>query len=344
MTVRVLLVDDSSFVRDIMRHGLSRFPDIEIVGEASDGRRAEQAVIDLRPDVVTMDVVMPMVSGLDAIRNIMRRQPTPIIVVSEAYSNREQLTMDAMHAGAIDVFPKPLSGFDDEAAEKLATLLRIAARTRVRPRRAETEPVAPFEPATSAAQRIATHCRFAGIVSSTGGPQTLHRMFKHIEATQAPPMAIVQHISPGFDKSFATWLNKDTDLCVCLAEDGMHVPAGTVAIAPNDVHLEIRPGGYVRLHQGETVKSHRPSGTLLLRSIAESFGSTGVGVILTGMGDDGAEGASELEARGGTILVEDPTTAVIDGMPKAAIEHTRSAIVDRAPKLARLLRKRRVGR
>lgn len=342
MTVRVLLVDDSSFVRDVLRHGLSRFPDIEIVGEASDGKRAEQAVVDLRPDVVTMDVVMPMVGGLDAIRNIMQRHPTPIVVVTEAYSNREQLTMDAMKAGAIDVFPKPKDGFDQQAAERLANLLRTAARTRPRWRRPDTEPGTQAPPVTSAIRRIATKCSFAGIVSSTGGPQTLHRMFADLQASLMPPMAIVQHISAGFDRSFVTWLNKGTDIEVRLARDGMHVAPGTAVVAPNDVHLEVRPGGLVRLHDGDKIKSHRPSGTLLLRSIAQSFGSTGVGIVLTGMGDDGADGARELESRGGTILVEDPSTAIIGGMPQAAIEQTKAAIVAKAPQLLRMLRKRRV--
>ena len=342
MAVRVLLVDDSSFVRDVMRHGLSRFPDIEIVGEASDGKRAEQAVVDLRPDVVTMDVVMPMVSGLDAIRNIMRRCPTPIIVVSEAYSSREELTMDAMKAGAIDVFPKPLNGFDEKTAEKLAQLLRTAARTRPRSRRADTAPIVPPPPVSSAIRRIATRCSFAGIVSSTGGPQTLHRMLGRVNPERVPPMALVQHISDGFDVSLASWLDKCTDLHVCLARQGMQITAGTLAVAPNDFHLEIRPGGIVVLSKTAKLKSHRPSGTMLLRSIARSFGSNGVGIVLTGMGDDGAEGAAELEARGGTVLVQDPATAIIDGMPKAAIASTNSAIVDKASQLAQMLHRRRM--
>ena len=154
----------------------------------------------------------------------------------------------------------------------------------------------------------------------------------------------MQHISPGFDKSFATWLNKGTDVNVCLAKDGMLVSPGTAVVAPNDYHLEIRHGGYVRLHRGDKVKSHRPSGTLLLRSIAHSFASGGLGLVMTGMGDDGADGAHELESRGGQILVQEPSTAIIDGMPNAAIANTQSAIVDKVSQLARYLRRRRVSK
>ena len=340
MTVRVLIVDDSSFVRDVLREGLSRFPDIEVIGEAADGKRAGEAVIELRPDVVTMDVVMPMVSRLEALRNIMRRQPTPIIVVSEAYSSREQLSLEAMAAGAIDVFPKPADGFDEKAAADLARLLRAAKQTRPRRSRRGRPSTAPLMTlgASASGGRIIGPTHFVGIVCSTGGPQTLSRMFRHLNRRNAPPIAIVQHISRGFDRSLATWLDKATDLRVRLARDGMTVPPGTVAIAPNERHLEIHAGGVVRLCDGEALKSHKPSGTVLLRSLAHSFGGRGIGVVLTGMGDDGADGAQELEAVGGTIYVEEPSTAIIDGMPSATIERTDQPIVAKATQLARMLR------
>lgn len=329
MPIRVLIVDDSPFVREVLIDGLSRFQDIEIVGQASNGTRAEAAVVELSPDVVTMDVVMPMVSGLDAIRNIMARHPTPIIVVSDAYSSRRQLSLDAMQAGAVDVFPKPDGGFDERAAQALANMLRMAARTRVRaigvPSRlpagigsSRPSPLSQVTPASIG---------FIGIVSSTGGPQALHGLLQSIDSKDVPPIAIVQHISPGFDKSLATWLNRCTPLDVQIARDHGMVGRGTVVIAPNDLHLEIRPGGYTRLVSTPKLNSHRPSGTILLRSLAHSFGKQAMGVVLTGMGDDGADGASELEARGGLIVVQDPETAIIDGMPRSTIARTRSSKV-----------------
>jgi two-component system chemotaxis response regulator CheB len=168
-------------------------------------------------------------------------------------------------------------------------------------------------------------------------------MLGELRAGRTPPMALVQHISPGFDASLATWLDKGTELNVRLAEAGMVIEPGTLVVAPHDWHLEIRPSCVVDLHRGEKLKSHRPSGTVLLRSIARSFGPRGVGVVLTGMGDDGADGARELETRGGLILVQEPRTSIIDGMPRAAIERTRNPIVDRASSLGRMLDRRRAG-
>lgn len=348
-------------------HGLSRFPDIEIVGEASDGTRAEAAVIALRPDVVTMDVVMPMVSGLDAIRHIMARCPTPIIVVSDAYASRRQLSLDAMKAGAVDVFPKPDGGFDDGAAAALADMLRLAARTRIRGRRpaagtstavvstgaqpASSRPASSLvskPPRSMVTRKVAPRpssahlrtCGFVGIVSSTGGPQALHQLLQTIDSKDVPPIAVVQHISPGFDKSLATWLNRCTALDVRLARDHLVVGRGTVVVAPNDVHLEIMHGGVTRLVDAPKLHSHRPSGTVLLRSLAFSFGSRAMAIVLTGMGDDGADGAVEIESRGGTVLAQDPETAIIDGMPRTTIARTRSAHVTKIDQMKHFLIRR----
>jgi two-component system, chemotaxis family, protein-glutamate methylesterase/glutaminase len=336
MAVRVLIVDDSPFIREVLREGLSQYPDIEIVGEASDGKRAERMVMDLRPDVVTMDVVMPMVGGMDAIRSIMTRCPTPIVVVSDVQGDHNLLSLQAMEAGAIDTFAKPRAGFDHAAAGKLADLLRAAARIRVSSRAKTADPVnAARRPLRQRARRV----EFVGIASSTGGPQTLRRFLQELcrQGEGVPPIAIVQHTAVGFAGTLTSWLDSYAGFSVCMAQEGKRVDPGTIVVAPDDRHLEILPGGLVHLSDGPKLGGHRPSGTMLLQSLARSFGSGAAGVVLTGMGSDGAEGSRAIEDQGGVVFVEDPATAIIDGMPRAAIHLTSAPIIASATQIARLL-------
>lgn len=338
MTVRVLIVDDSPFVREVLREGLSRYPDIAIVGEASDGKRAEKMVMELKPDVVTMDVVMPMVGGMEAIKSIMARCPTPIVVVSDAQNDHRYLSLEAMEAGALETFAKPRTGFDEAAADRLADLLRAAAKTRVSARVRSPEP--PSLPRRAARQR-ARRIDMIGIVASTGGPQTLRRILQDLSALGAtahmPPIAIVQHTALGFAGSLAAWLDRYTNLRVCLAEEGMRVEPGMIVIAPDDRHLEILPGNLVHVSQAPKLGGHRPSGTLLFRSLAHTHGPGAAAVVLTGMGNDGAEGAQAIEEQGGQVFIEDPGTAIIDGMPRAALRATHAAIVVPAAELIGML-------
>jgi two-component system chemotaxis response regulator CheB len=335
MSVRVLIVDDSPFIREVLREVLTRDPDIEIVGEASDGKRAEKLVMELRPDVVTMDLIMPLVGGMDAIRSIMTRCPTPIVVVSDAQSDVRRLAMHAIEAGAIDTFPKPREGFDEATAERLVALVRSAAQVRVRPRWERSRP--PPQSQRALERRIAK-AACIGIVASTGGPQTLQRLLGKLPPQVTAPIAIVQHTSVGFTRALAAWLSSSSRIPVTIARDRQRVGAGRIVLAPDDTHLEIGPGGEIRLHRGPRINNHRPSGTLLLRSLAHAYGSSAVGVILTGMGDDGAEGAHEMEERGGLVVIENPRTAILEGMPRAAIQRTRSPIVASAGRIGDLLR------
>lgn len=335
MSVRVLIVDDSPFVREILRDTLARYPDIEVVGEAADGKRAEQLVMELRPDVVTMDMVMPLVGGMEAIRSIMARCPTPIVVVSDAQSDIRRVAMRAIEAGAIDAFCKPSAGFDARAADRLASLVRSAARVRVGRRWEHGRP--PRQRARAIEQRIA-RAELIGIVASTGGPQTLRRIIGRLSSRTSVPIAVVQHTSIGFTRALVSWLSSATRLRVSIASDREPVTGGQIVVAPDDAHLEIDPSGAARVHQGPRVHNHRPSGTLLLRSLASSFGASAVGVVLTGMGDDGAEGVCELEARGGLVLIENPRTAILDGMPRAAVQRAQDPVIASAERLGELLR------
>ena len=377
MAIRVVIVDDSPFTREVLRDALSRYPDIDVVGEACDGRRAKAMVAELRPDVVTMDVIMPMVGGLDAIKAIMAQCPTSIIVVSDLEADSDRMSMRAVEAGAIDTFAKPSTGFDRDAADRLADLIRTAAQVMVKRRPdvpvrnakrssygVERPGDQPFDSSASSPpasnsgfvwQRV-RRIEFVGIVASTGGPQTLRRLMArlaecpnsksgtsgrsapHLAPERCfPPMALVQHTSVGFAQPFTSWLAGVSGISIELAREGRRIPPGTIAVAPDDVHLEIRPGGIAHLHRGPKLASHRPSGTLLLRSLATSFGAHAAGVVLTGMGDDGADGALAIEQHQGVVFVEDPKTAILEGMPRATLKRTKKAIVAPVEEIGRLL-------
>jgi two-component system chemotaxis response regulator CheB len=331
VSIRVLIADDSPFVREIICAGLTKHPDIEVVGQAGDGRTAERMIETLRPDVVTMDVVMPLVSGLDAIRNVMAHCPTPIVVVSDARGGVDRLVVEAIAAGAIEVFVKPPRGFDDRAAAQLAAVLRSAAQARLTSRR---PPRAQTHRAWDESLRQLASAQVIGIVASTGGPAVLHQLIHGLPASFSIPIAIVQHTAVGFTDALVSWLGQGAAVRVEVAKQG--APLRGVVVAPDDQHLEIKRG-VIALHHDRPVRGHRPSGTVLLASLA-AYGRGAVGIVCTGMNDDGAAGLGALEAVGGLAIVEDPQTAVIDAMPRAAIASTQSPLVASSARIAELLR------
>jgi two-component system chemotaxis response regulator CheB len=330
--MRVVIVDDSPFVREVLRARLAPHTEIEIVGEAGDGQTAERMIATLRPDVVTMDVVMPLVSGLDAIRRIMATQPTPIVVVSDARGGVAELMVQAIAVGAVDVFVKPPRGFDELAATQLAAVLRNAARARLlrkAPRAATSPPLRPDD----VVRRLAT-ASVIGIVASTGGPPVLRQLIAALPPSLPVPVAIVQHTAIGFTQALASWLREATRAPVDVGRAGQ--PLRGVVIAPDEHHMEVTRTGEIVLQRGAPVRGHRPSGTILLQSLA-AHGRGAVGIVCTGMHDDGAVGLAALEAAGGVALVEDPQSAMIDSMPRAAIAATRAPLVASVARIAELL-------
>ncbi len=333
---RVLVVDDSPFFREVLRDVLRAYPDIEVVGEAANGLQAQAQALALRPDVITMDVVMPMVGGLDAIKQVMAQSPTPIVVLASPGNDPERLALDAIAAGALDVFEKPVAGFSRERADEFAQLLRAAARTRAR-----------FGPelsrASSARVRARVRvgpCRCVGLVASTGGPRVLREVLAALPASFPVPIALVQHTVPGFAVALASWLDDATALRVRVARHGERLRPGEVVVAPDLAHLQIGPEGQARLVGSPPIAGHRPSGNVLLRSLAETYRAAALGVVLTGMGRDGADGLFEIDRAGGVTVVQDPDTAAIDGMPRAARARAEGAVELPPGELARFLRQR----
>ncbi|MEV4350883.1 chemotaxis-specific protein-glutamate methyltransferase CheB [Actinoplanes sp. NPDC049596] len=325
--IRVLLVEDSATMRHHLRESLAADPELRIVGEATDGGDAVEMVTRLRPDVVTMDMMLPTMSGLVATEHIMAEHPTPILVVSSA--DRQELfsTYNALAAGAVDVLEKPRGDASDaDWGRRLCQTVRIVSRIRVithprarldgRPKSGPPREITPPAPlrATEMIQAVA-------LGASTGGPGALTELLRALPAAFQPPVLCVQHIaaSEPFAVAFSDWLAGQTGRDVSYARDGTPVAAvtGRVVLAPPDRHLLVRDG-LLRLSDAPPRHSCRPSVDVLFESVAAEFGSAAAGCLLTGMGRDGADGLLRMHNRGAVTFAQDEASCVVYGMPREA--------------------------
>ncbi len=323
--IRVLVVDDSALVRTILVSMLESVPGFDVVGEAKDGEEAVRLTASLHPDVITMDIRMPHMNGLDATRQIMRATPTPIVVVANSvYESDMNIAFNAVEAGALTVVEKPrgLSEADFEAVrDQLVTTVRLMSDVQVvtlwsNDRQATQVTRRPVRLDT----RQAVRPKVIVIGASTGGPGILHQILRGLPGDFAIPVVVVQHITPGFGLGFAHWLGSVTPLRVALAQEGECLAPGQVFIAPDDFHLMIAPGGIVRLDHSEPLNARRPSATHLFESAAQTYGPATLAIILTGMGDDGVEGLAAVRQVGGRVIAQNEESCVVFGMPKVAIE------------------------
>lgn len=325
--VRLLVVEDSATVRGRLREVLAADPGIEIVGEAGDGKHAIELCCALRPDAVTMDMMLPVMSGLAATEYIMAHCPTPILIVS-ASTNRGELfkTYEALAAGALDVLEKPLGDDRDNGWEqrliatvKLISRIRVITHPRARlaargPREAEAPP---------ALASFAGNARFKAVAigTSTGGPGAIVEVLGALPREFALPVLLVLHIGEPFGAAFADWLDGQLAHPVAYARDGEPVAAATgrVVMAPPDRHLVVR-GGRLRLTNDAERNSCRPSVDVLFESMAEEYGSDVAACLLTGMGRDGASGLLRIRQAGGLTIAQDEATSVVYGMPREAVQ------------------------
>ena len=337
--IRCLVVDDARAFRALLRHILATAPGVEVVGEACDGHEAVALVRALRPDVVTMDVRMPLLDGLSALEEIMRVAPTPVIVVSaEADGAAQQLSFRALQLGAIEVLPKPRDP-GTPRFERQAEAIRQAVRAvaglvlvgRHRPAAAIPAPVlAPVRrdpppgarPAAAAAP--AGQVEVIAIAASTGGPAALAALLTPLPRELATPVLVVQHIAAGFEVGLARWLGSTTRLDVRIAEDGAPLLGGTVYLALDGRHLGVSRRR-VHLSDEPPVEGFRPSATRLFASVAREYGPRAAGFVLSGMGSDGAEGLALVRAAGGYTAAQSAATSVIFGMPRVALESGAAA-------------------
>jgi two-component system chemotaxis response regulator CheB len=318
---RVLVVDDSAYVRKVVSQILSRSPFIEVVGTARDGQEALEQVVELRPDVVTCDLIMPNLDGVGFVREQMKRKPVPIVIVSVA-SESGELVLNALDAGAVDFIQKPTALASDrllEMGDDLIGKVKIAAGARLRPTPAE--PVVPIAGARVQARGV-IDIVVLGI--STGGPQALRSLIPRLPAALPVPLAIVLHMPIGYTELYARKLDELSALSVVEAEDGVELRSGSVFLAPAGRHLTLRrtTDGTVVTHLDVRPLDmpHRPSVDVLFQSAADVYSGRVLGVVMTGMGSDGREGSAWIKAKGGTILTESEETCVVYGMPRSVVE------------------------
>jgi two-component system, chemotaxis family, protein-glutamate methylesterase/glutaminase len=320
---RVLVVDDSATVRERLRETLAADPDIELVGEAQDGKQAIELCRERRPDVITMDMMMPVMTGLAATEYIMAHQPTPILVVS-ASTNRGELfkIYDALAAGAVDVLEKPTGDEPDGAWEhRLLSAVKLVARIKVitHPRARLEARRASFAAAAGKPRPSTGVFDIVGIGASTGGPGAVVEVLRRLPPGFQAPILVVVHMNAPFESAFTDWLDAQIERRVACAENGTPVASarGRVLVAPGDRHLQVRDGRVVLTRDPER-HSCRPSVDVLFESIAPDYGAGAAACLLTGMGKDGALGLLKVREAGGTTIAQDEASSVIYGMPREA--------------------------
>lgn len=318
--IRVLLVDDSPMTLHVLQKLLARSPDVEVVGTAADGRKALDLLPTLNPDVICTDMHMPEMGGLDLIRTVMATKPCPILVVSVSVEPDSPNVFSALEAGAVDVYLKPrdiLGADQDKLAVELASKIRIVAGVHVFRLRGAV---------TLATRRLplvlAKHApiRIVVVGASTGGPQAIRSILSGLSSSFPVPVVCVQHIGEEFMSPLVAWLAEISPLPVRKATQGGVPQNGVVYFAPENAHLEFDHLGRFALSDAPPCSGHRPSATVTMRSAARRFGARTVGVLLTGMGRDGAEGMADIASAGGITIAQDEATSVVYGMPKEALE------------------------
>lgn len=318
--VRVMLVEDSPTVRMLLCHIVDRDPRLQLAAVCVSAEEALDSLAEVAPDVISMDIRLPGMDGLDATRRIMEEKPTPIVVIADAVHDRTlDIALNALKAGALTVVEKPAgvgARAYDEMAETIATQLYIMSQVPVIRRRADSG--GRQRGAVSTAARPNGGASVVGIAASTGGPPALASVLGALAPDFAAPVLVVQHMGPQFMEGFAAWLDGQTRLKVKLAEDRETPMPGVVYVAPGDRHLLMGAGGVMRLSSDPPIASQRPAANVLFRSLAETMGARAVGVLLTGMGEDGAKGLLAMKEAGAYTLIEDESTAVVFGMPGAA--------------------------
>jgi two-component system chemotaxis response regulator CheB len=318
--IRVLIVDDSPTVQSVLKSVLSASADIEVVGAASDAFEAKDLIVKKRPDVITLDIEMPRIDGITFLKRLMTFRPVPVVMISSYTRENSIRTLEALDAGAVDFVAKPTGdvrmGLQNLKYE-ITAKIRAAARAKIKP---SLRFVKPDQPLPS--NRIKASDKIVAIGASTGGTQAIQRLLGSMPVDMNG-MVIVQHMPARFTRTFAEQLDSIYPLDIKEAEDGDRVGRGRVIVAPGGRHLEVakdHEGYYVRLHDGRPVHRQRPSVDVLFHSVAAAASGNAIGILLTGMGNDGADGLLAMKKAGAFTIAQDEATSVVFGMPAAAVK------------------------
>jgi len=348
MPIRVLIVDDSAFMRNALGKMLASDPDIEVAGIARDGVEALEKVALLKPDLVTMDIEMPRMDGIEALRRIMASSPLPVIMVSSLTTEGAKATLEALEIGAVDFLSKNLADLSlnilqvrEALLEKVKQIGRRRMRQAGRPLVRSPQPMAAAAPPAGGPKteyRKERRIAIVAIGTSTGGPKALQDVIPKLPKDFPVPTVIVQHMPPAFTAAFADRLNDLSQVRVKEAEEGEVLKPGVVLVAPGRGHLSVRRGRvgecYVTIDENRPELIYRPSADVMMLSVADIFPGRALGVILTGMGNDGEKGMRAIKASGGRTLAQNEETCVVYGMPKAAVE---AGVVDREVPLSEVV-------
>lgn len=348
--VRVMIVEDSLVMRRLLAHIVSRDPRLALAAAVASAEEALQELPRVRPDVISMDIRLPGMDGLEATRRIMAEHPTPIVVIAGAVPDGSfNISMNALRAGALSVVEKPVgieTGGHEQIAETICTQLYIMSQVPVIRQRPSIAP-RPRAASPDTAPRPALAPAVLAIAASTGGPPALAQVLGTLPPDFPLPVLLVQHMGAAFMEGFASWLDGLVPLTVRLAQEGEVPKPGQVYVAPGDRHLLLSPQNTLRLSLEKPIASQRPSATLLFRSVATAAGARALGVLLTGMGEDGAIGLAEMRQAGGYTITENESTAVVYGMPAAAVRLGGSSLSlplpAIGPRLLQLARKEAFG-
>jgi len=333
--IKVLIVDDAALMRKLLTEILSSSPIIDVVGTAADPFIAREKIKQLNPDVITLDVEMPRMDGVTFLKNLMRLRPTPVVMISTLTEDGADVTLEALESGAIDYIPKPKSDFEHsigdyakQIIEKVVTASKVSvSKIEKRIHTVEKMKVSPKLSVdeilgANAKPFLNTTDKFIAIGASTGGTEAVKEVLMGLPS-DVPGIVVTQHIPASFSTSFARRLNECTNLRVQEARDGVQVLPGHVYLAPGDKHLLIKRTGakYIcELNDGPEINRHKPSVDVLFRSVAQSAGPNAMGIMLTGMGADGAQGMLEMKQAGAFNIAQDEKTSVVWGMPGAAVK------------------------
>jgi two-component system chemotaxis response regulator CheB len=341
--IKVLVVDDSPTIREIMKDILTSDKDIEVIGAVSNGEEAIRFMGKNKPDIITMDIDMPKMNGFEATRRIMETTPVPIVIITALFNSKDiDRTFQAMEAGAVSVIEKPTAITDgdfDKAAQNIVHMIKLMSEIKVIKRKTIYKNKKTGYLENYKAKNTLSSIKIAAIGVSTGGPPVLQRIFSKLPSNIKLPILVVQHITPGFIEGLVDWLSGVTEYPIHIAVHGEKVLPGHIYFAPDGFHMEIRGDGKIFLNGAEKENGLRPAVSFLFRSIARYYGKNSIGILLTGMGKDGAEELKLLKDIGAITVAQDKETSIVYGMPGEAVKLDAATYILPPEKIADLFGK-----